>query len=86
MEVKKDNKAVEIHAHEVLHMMEGNSYTKESLRSAIVAKFGAESLFYACSAKGMDVDKLIVFLEGKGKFKSTDQGFTMDISKVCNDY
>lgn len=76
----------EIHAHEVLHMMEGNSYTKETLRDAITAKFGAEALFHTCSAEGLTIDKLIIFLEQKGKFKATDSGFTMDITKVCSDY
>ncbi|MFI3303297.1 MAG: YecH family metal-binding protein [Rikenellaceae bacterium] len=80
----------EKHAHEVLHMMEGNNYaTKAALRSAIVEKFGEDQLFYACSAKGLGVDALIEFLEKKGKFKSAescDDGFTMDINKVCESY
>ncbi|MFI3301967.1 MAG: YecH family metal-binding protein [Rikenellaceae bacterium] len=77
----------EIHAHEVLHMMEGNNYASTAiLRQAIVEKFGEEQLFYACSAKGMNVDALIEFLEKKGKFKGEQSGFTMDITKVCNDY
>ena len=33
----------QLHAHEVLHMMEGNSYTELSLKEAIVRKFGKES-------------------------------------------
>ncbi len=77
----------EVHAHEVLRMMEGNNYATEAvLRRAIVERFGEEQLFYTCSAKGMNVDALIVFLEQKGKFKSSEVGFTMDISKVCKDY
>ncbi|MFI3292971.1 MAG: YecH family metal-binding protein [Rikenellaceae bacterium] len=76
----------DIHAHEVLHMMEGNSYTVELLRCAIAEKFGADATFCTCSAKGLTIDKLIVFLEAKGKFKPTDNGFTMDITKVCEDY
>ncbi|WP_165043944.1 YecH family metal-binding protein [Dysgonomonas sp. ZJ709] len=75
----------QLHAHEVLHMMEGNSYTESSLKEAIIQKFGKEQHFYACSAEDMDVDQLIIFLKNKGKFKSTEEeGFTVDISKVCN--
>ena len=33
----------QLHAHEVLHMMEGNSYTELSLREAIIQKFGVFS-------------------------------------------
>lgn len=74
----------ELHAHEVLHMMEGNSYTEKSLREAIVNQFGEKQLFHACSADGMDVDTLIEFLKYKGKFMPMDEGFTVDISKVCD--
>lgn len=74
----------QLHAHEVLHMMEGNSYTEASLKDAIISQFGAEQLFYACSAEGMNVDELIVFLTAKGKFMPANDGFTVDITKVCN--
>ncbi len=39
----------QLHAHEVLFMMEGNSYSESSLRAAIINKFGSEQRFYACS-------------------------------------
>ena len=51
----------QLHAHEVLHMMKGNSYSEN-----------------------MDIDELIDFLKMKGKFMSTDEGFTVDTTKVCN--
>lgn len=76
---------VQLHAHEVLHMMEGNSYSEASLKEAIVSKFGKEQLFYTCSADNMNVDELIEFLKAKGKFMPADEnGFTVDKSKVCN--
>ncbi len=76
----------DIHAHEVLRMMEGNSYSIESLRFAIAQQFGEDARFNTCSAEGMTIDELIPFLENKGKFKPTSEGFTMDISKVCEEY
>jgi probable metal-binding protein len=60
----------QLHAHEVLHMMEGNSYTEASLRAAIVEKFGEHQRFYTCSADNMEVDELIGFLKRKGKLRS----------------
>lgn len=63
---------VQLHAHEVLHMMEGNSYSEASLKEAIVSKFGKEQLFYTCSADNMNVDELIEFLKAKGKFMPAD--------------
>lgn len=74
----------QLHAHEVLHMMEGNSYSESSLKKAITEKFGEHQRFYTCSATDMDIDELIVFLKKKGKFMPTDDGFTVDITKVCN--
>ncbi len=75
----------QLHAHEVLHMMEGNSYTESSLKEAIIEQFGKDQKFYACSAEDMDIDELIVFFKNKGKFMpSNDNGFTVDVSKVCS--
>lgn len=74
----------QLHAHEVLHMMEGNNYSEASLKEAIIRKFGKEQRFYTCSAEDMDADELIEFLKMKGKFIPSDEGFTVDISKVCN--
>lgn len=74
----------QLHAHEVLYMMEGNSYTEATLRAAIVEKFGEHQRFYACSADNMEVDELIEFLKRKGKFMPAGEEFTVDISKVCS--
>ncbi len=76
----------DIHAHEVLRMMEGNNYTVATLAAAIADKFGAQATFHTCSAEGMNIEQIIEFLTAKGKFKATDEGFTMDIEKVCSTY
>ena len=47
----------QLHAHEVLHMMEGNSYSEASLKEAIVKTFGEDQRFYTCSAENMDADE-----------------------------
>ena len=74
----------QLHAHEVLHMMEGNSYSEASLKEAIVKTFGEDQRFYTCSADNMEVDELIGFLKRKGKFMPAGEEFTVDISKVCS--
>lgn len=74
----------QIHGHEVLQMMQGNSYSEASLKQAIIDKFGADQLFYTCSADSLTVDGLIEFLKEKGKFMPMNDGFTVDTSKVCN--
>lgn len=76
-----------IHGHEVLRMMEGNSYASaEELIAAIVSRFGADARFHTCSAADIDAAQLVAFFEAKGKFKPADGGFTMNRDKVCKDY
>lgn len=76
----------QIHGHEVMAMMieSGTPYTRESLRAAIVARFGADATFYTCSAEHMTPDELITFLQARGKFVAADGGFQTDASKVCD--
>lgn len=76
-----------IHAHEILRMMEGNTYAStQELRAAILSKFGEEARFHTCSAEGLDADEIVSFLTNKGKFKPTADGFTMDRDRVCDTY
>ncbi len=72
------------HGHEVLAMMQGNSYSKDSLIEAIYEKFGKEERFYTCHAENLTAEELVDFLIGHGKFMPTEDGFTVDSSKVCN--
>ncbi len=76
----------EIHGHEVMQMMvsSGKSYTRESLRTEIETRFGRQTRFYTCAARGMDADQLIDFLANRGKFQPVDSGFTTSPDKICN--
>jgi probable metal-binding protein len=75
-----------VHGHEVMKMMIEASapFTRNSLREAILARFGEGASFYTCSAENMTPDELMDFLEARGKFVDTDNGFTTDKSKICN--
>ncbi len=75
------------HGHEVLHMMEGNSYaSKQQLIDAIIERFGNDERFYTCSAEGMTAAELVDFLAERGKFMPATgaDDFTVDLFKVCN--
>lgn len=79
---KRENMA---HGHDVLHMMEGNSYaTKEELVKAIIEHFGKDERFHTCSVENMDAAELVDFLTARGKFMPAEDGFTVDASKICN--
>jgi len=76
----------QIHGHEVIAMMTSSNqpYTRESLKAALIAKFGADSRFHTCSAENMDADAMIDFLAARGKFMETVGGLAINPAKVCN--
>lgn len=75
-----------IHGHEVLQMIldSGEPFTRESLQSAIIGRFGADARFFTCSAESMTADELIAFLDARGKFQSLKDGFTTAPEKICD--
>ena len=66
-------------------MVESNaSYSVESLKCAIISKFGVDARFYTCSAENLTADDLIAFLREKGKFIAQADGFSTSPDKICN--
>lgn len=76
----------QIHGHDVIAMMTSSNqlYTRDSLKAAIIAKFGADARFHTCSAENMSADELIDFLAARGKFQENVAGLAVDPAKVCN--
>ncbi len=76
----------QIHGHEVIEMMISSNqvYTVETLKAAIGEKFGPDARFHTCSADDLDADGLIKFLNERGKFSGTAEGFSINGAKVCN--
>lgn len=73
-----------IHAHEILNMMVGHSYTEEELVNAIKEKFGEDALFHTCSQKDLDPVQMVAFLKKKGKFAEVEGNkLTVDPERVC---
>jgi len=75
-----------IHGHEVLHFMQehGGGFTRESLRDAMIARFGASARFHTCSADDLTADQLIDFLAARGKFVEGENGFNTQPHSTCN--
>jgi probable metal-binding protein len=60
-------------------------YTRETLRAAIVDRFGEQTLFFTCSAEGMTAEQLIDFLEARQKFVTHGAGkLEADPSRLCD--
>lgn len=75
----------QIHGHDVLDMMLASQevYTRDSLRAAMIAKFGPDARYHTCSADNMNAATLIDFLTERGKFTEKPGGFSLDPAKVC---
>jgi probable metal-binding protein len=65
-------------------LVSGKRYTRQTVVADIVRHFGADARFYTCSADSMTADELVTFLERKGKFDHTPDGFQTSPDKICN--
>jgi len=75
----------QIHGHDVLDMMiaSGATYTRASLVAAMQARFGPDARYHTCSADDMEAAQLVDFLAARGKFRGTEEGFTVAAERVC---
>jgi len=75
----------QIHGHEVIQMMleSGKAYTRASLLTDIVAKFGPSARFFTCSAADLTPEGIIDFLQAKGKFLAREEGFQTSADLMC---
>ena len=75
----------QIHGHEVMQMMleSGKPYTRASLLTDIVAKFGPDSCFFTCSAENLTPEGIIDFLQAKGKFVPREGSFQTSPDLMC---
>ncbi len=78
--------AESVHGHEVMELMLslGKTFTKESLENALHEKFGKDAQYHTCSAEKMSAAEIIDFLNARGKFISSPDGFQTDRSKICS--
>lgn len=74
-----------VHGHAVMHFMleQGGGFTRESLRAAVIARFGAETRFHTCSAQDLSAEQLIELLAAKGKFVAGEDGLRTHADKIC---
>ena len=69
---------MEYHAHEVLGMMIGQTFTDETLLAAMRETFGDDAKYYSCSQSDMSAEQLLGFLKSKGKFVEVPGGYTVN--------
>lgn len=69
---------MEYHAHEVLGMMIGQTFTDETLLAAMRETFGDDATYYSCSQSDMSAEQLLDFLKSKEKFVEVPGGYTVN--------
>jgi probable metal-binding protein len=80
-----NNENNEVHVHEIIQMMmdSGVNYTRETLRAAIIERFGPDARFATCGSGGLTVEECIDFLIARGKFVDSASGFTAPNDLLC---
>jgi probable metal-binding protein len=76
----------EVHIHEIMKLMisSGKTYTRATLKAELLQAFGAGTTFCTCSMQGIDADQAIEFMEMRGKFVPSKDGFSMPAEHMCN--
>ena len=74
-----------VHGHDLMDMMieTGKSYSAEALVDAAKEKFGQDVTFHTCSFEGLEPNKLIELLAGKGKFDVNEKGEFSMSERLC---
>lgn len=74
-----------VHGHEVIAMIRETPevYTRESLAAAVVARFGAATRFFTCSAQDLTAEQLVDFLAERRKFVPQGESFAVDPACGC---
>lgn len=75
---------MDYHAHALLDMMEGKTFTDESLLAATLQQFGVDATFHTCSIQGQSAQEIITFLKNKGKFIDVEGGYTVNTAARCH--
>ena len=63
----------------------GKTYTKQSLISEIIQRFGADARFHTCSAENLTAEQLVVFLDANGKLVHQRNGLQASPDLMCQD-
>ncbi len=74
-----------IYAHEVIKMLmeSSNPFTEEDFEKTIKERFGERVIFRTCSRMDLTPREVIAFLEEKGKFTTTPEGFLVPPDTTC---
>lgn len=74
-----------IHGHEVLHLIQAapNPLTRETLESAIIARFGTDPRFHTCAGGALTLEQLLAFLIAKSKVVEREGRLSIVAENVC---
>lgn len=76
---------LEIHGHEVLHLLDAARppLTRASLAREAALRWGADARFHTCSSAAMSLDELLSLLIKKGKVFESGGTLGVNFARVC---
>lgn len=75
-----------VHAHDLLDMIadKNTPMTTEEIKNMAVTNLGAETSYFACSVRNLDIDGIIAFFIDRGKITTKDNGYIVATGEVCS--
>ena len=74
----------EIHAHNVLNLLNEQALTREELAEKLAHEYGAEARFHTCKLNGLDLDALLAFFVEREKVVLEGDKFRTNMARVCS--
>lgn len=74
----------EIHAHNVLNLLNEQALTREELAEKLAQEYGSEARFHTCKLSGLDLDALLTFFVKMEKVVLEGDKLRTNMARVCN--
>lgn len=74
----------EIHAHNVLNLLNEQALTRKELADKLAQEYGSEARFHTCKLNGLDLDALLTFFVKMEKVVVDGEKLKTNMARVCN--
>lgn len=74
----------EIHAHNVLNLLNEKPMTREELVEVLANEYGAEARFHTCKLNNLDLDSLLTFFFKMEKVVQDGDKIMTNMARVCS--
>lgn len=74
----------EIHAHNVLNLLNEQALTREELAEKLAQEYGSEARFHTCKLSDLDLDALLTFFVKMEKVVLEGDKLRTNMARVCS--